>query len=115
MKVYLLNPPFMPRFTRDMRWQDTGRGGTLYYPIWLAYATGILEQAGFETKLVDTPAWQWGMSEVIADIKQYRPDYVVVDTSFPSLNNDISVSEKIKELSPSVKTVMVGAPASNSG
>jgi len=112
MKVYLLNPPFKPRFTRDMRWQDTGRGGTLYYPIWLAYATGILEQAGFDTKLVDTPALKWGMPEVLADIRQSRPDFVVVDTSFPSLNNDISVSETIKESFPSIKTVMVGAPAS---
>ncbi|MDD5288139.1 MAG: radical SAM protein [Dehalococcoidales bacterium] len=112
MKIYLLNPPYLPRFTRDMRWQDTGRGGTLYYPIWLAYATGVLEQAGFETRLVDTPAMEWGMPEVIADMKKYQPDFVVVDTSFPSLNNDLSVSEVIKETFPDVKTAMVGAPAS---
>ena len=112
MKVYLLNPPYMPRFTRDMRWQDTGRGGTFYYPIWLAYATGVLEKAGFETRLVDTPALEWGMQQVFDDIKAYRPDVVVVDTSFPSLNNDISVAEKIKTAFPEVITFMVGAPAS---
>lgn len=112
MKVYLLNGPYMPRFTRDMRWQDTGRGGTLYYPIWLAYATGVLEQAGFEARLVDTPAWGWDMKQVLADIANFKPDLAVVDTSFPSLNNDISVAETIKGDYPDIKTVMVGAPAS---
>lgn len=112
MRVYLLNPPYMPRFTRDMRWQDTGRGGTLYYPIWLAYATGMLEQAGFEARLVDTPAWEWDMKTVMRDINGYQPDIVVVDTSFPSLNNDITMAEKIKQSYPDVKTVLVGAPTS---
>jgi radical SAM superfamily enzyme YgiQ (UPF0313 family) len=112
MKVYLLNPPYLPRFTRDMRWQDTGRGGTLYYPIWLAYATGLLEQAGFETRLVDTPAWEWGMDDVLKDISGEKPDVVVVDTSFPSLNHDISVAETIKTRFPDATIAMVGAPAS---
>ena len=112
MKVYLLNPPYLPRFTRDMRWQDTGKGGTFYYPIWLAYATGILEQAGFESRLVDTPAREWGMQEVLADIENFQPQVIVVDTSFPSLNHDIGVAETIKKEYPAAKTVMVGAPAS---
>jgi radical SAM superfamily enzyme YgiQ (UPF0313 family) len=95
-----------------MRWQDTGRGGTLYYPIWLAYATGVLEQAGFEARLVDTAAWGWDMKQVLADIGNFKPDLVVVDTSFPSLHNDISMAETIKGDYPDIRTVMVGAPAS---
>jgi len=95
-----------------MRWQDTGRAGTLYYPVWLAYATGILEQAGCDVRLVDTAAWGWDMDQVLADIGVYQPDLVVVDTSFPSLNNDISISESIKKEYPDIKTAMVGAPAS---
>jgi len=112
MKIYLLNPPYLPRFTRDMRWQDTGRGGTLYYPIWLAYATGMLEQAGCQARLVDTAASGWDMPQVLIDIDLFRPDLIVVDTSFPSLNNDISIAETIKRDYPDTKTVMVGAPAS---
>ena len=112
MRVYLLNAPYMPRFTRDMRWQDTGRGGTLYYPIWLAYATGVLEQAGHEVRLADTAATGWNMAQVLADVQSFRPDLLVVDTSFPSLNNDISVAGTLKEGFPDATTVMVGAPAS---
>ena len=33
-----------------MRWQDTGRAGALYYPIWLSYVTGVLEQE-YEARL----------------------------------------------------------------
>ena len=112
MKVYLLNPPYMPRFSRDMRWQDTGRGGTLYYPIWLAYATGVLEQAGFEARLVDTAPNGWNMEQVLKDIENFQPDLVVVDTSFPSLNNDISIAETIQRKYPDIRTALVGAPAS---
>ena len=64
MKIYTLNPPYVSHFGRGMRWQDTARGGTLYYPIWLAYAAGVLEQAGFETRLVDAPAWNWDRKRV---------------------------------------------------
>lgn len=112
MRVYLLNPPYIPRFTRDMRWQDTGRAGTLYYPIWLAYATGVLEQVGCEVRLADTAASGWTMDQVLSDIGEFEPDLVVVDTSFPSLNNDISIAETIKESHPEAKIAMVGAPCS---
>lgn len=109
--VYVLNPPYIPHFGRAMRWQDTGRAGALYYPIWLAYATGVLEQK-CETRLVDAPAWGWDRKQVIVDIKKFEPDLVIMDSSFPSLNNDISVAEEIKENCPDIKTILVGPPAS---
>jgi anaerobic magnesium-protoporphyrin IX monomethyl ester cyclase len=108
----VLNPPYIPNFGRAMRWQDTGRAGTLYYPVWLSYATGVLEQAGFETRLVDSPAWGWNRKQVVEDIKSFQPSIIVMDSSFPSLNNDISVAEEIKENFPDIETVLVGPPAS---
>ncbi len=110
-KVYVLNPPYIPHFGRAMRWQDTGRAGTLYYPIWLSYATGVLEQE-YETRLVDAPAWGWDRKQVIEDVKKFEPDLIVMDSSFPSLNNDISVAEEIKSNCPDVRIVLVGPPAS---
>lgn len=107
MKVYLLNPPYFPHFGRSARWQDTGRAGTLYYPIWLSYATALLEQE-HETRLVDAPAWNWAKEDVIEDIGRFEPDLLVIDSSFPSLNNDISVAKAIKDAYPAVTTVLVG-------
>jgi len=111
IKVYVLNPPYVPHFGRAMRWQDTGRAGALYYPIWLSYATGVLEQE-YETRLVDAPAWGWNRKKVIEDVKRFEPDLVITDSSFPSLNNDISIAEMIKENCPDVRVVLVGPPAS---
>lgn len=111
MKIYLLNPPYYPHFGRGARWQDTGRGGTLYYPIWLSYATAVLEES-HETKLVDAPAWNWSKEDVIKDIATFKPDILVIDSSFPSLNNDIIVAESIKEEYNDLAIILVGPPAS---
>ena len=112
MKVYLLNPPYLPHFGRGARWQDSGRGGTLYYPIWLSYATSVVEQ-DHEVRLVDAPAWNWSEKEVIEDIQKFKPNLIVVDSSFPSLNNDIKVSEEIKQIyDDGVKIALVGPPTS---
>ena len=111
MKVYLLNPPYIPHFGRGMRWQDTGRAGTLYYPVWLSYAAGVLEEE-HELRLVDAPAWSWSREQVIEDITKFQPDLIVLDSSFPSLNNDISVAEATKQACPGAKVVLVGPPAS---
>lgn len=110
MKVYLLNPPYFPHFGRGMRWQDTGRGGTLYYPIWLSYAAAVLME-DHEIKLVDAPAWGWDRNDVLHDIEKFKPDLLVIDSSFPSLNNDIEVAEFIKD-HYECKNVLVGPPGS---
>lgn len=110
MKIYLLNPPYFPHFGRGMRWQDTGRGGTLYYPIWLSYAAAVVEQE-HEIRLVDAPAWNWVRDDVMKDAASFDPDLIVLDSSFPSLNNDISVAESLKE-HLNCKIVLVGPPAS---
>ena len=111
MKIYLLNPPFRANFNRPGRWQGgVGRGGTLDYPKWLAYATGLLEKM-FDVRLVDAPARKMDEKEVIKDIKKFKPDVIVVDSNFSSLSNDINVAASLKEHT-GAKTVLVGPPAS---
>lgn len=109
MKVYLLNPPYFPRFNREARWQNTGRGGTLYYPIWLSYAAGLLELK-HKIRLVDAPAWDWNIQKVLKDIKKFNPEILVVETSPTSLDNDIKISKEIKK-EFEAPLVMVGPPA----
>ena len=111
MKIYLLNPPYFPHFGRGARWQDTGRGGTLYYPIWLSYAAAILEQ-DHKISLVDAPVLNWNTNDVVTDLIKFKPDLVVIDSSFPSLNNDINVAKSIKQNYNDLVTVLVGPPSS---
>lgn len=108
MKIYLLNPPYFPHFFRSARWQDTGRGGTLYYPIWLAYAAALLEKY-HPIRLVDAPAWNWDRKSVIEDVQQYDPELIVIDSSFTSLKNDLEVAGEIKTVCRK-PIVLVGPP-----
>ena len=111
MKIYLLNPPYFPHFGRGARWQDTGRAGTLYYPVWLSYAAAILDP-DHELRFVDAPAWGWDRAKVLEDIKSFNPQMLVFDSSFPSLKNDLDVAADIKKVIPNAKIVLVGPPAS---
>lgn len=110
MKIYFLNPPYFPHFGRGMRWQDTGRGGTLYYPIWLSYATAVAGQS-HEVRLIDAPAQNWSRRDVVDDVKSFKPDLIVMDSSFPSLKNDMGVASDIKE-NHDARIALVGPPAS---
>ena len=111
MKVYLLNPPFVPRYSRNSRWAARCRGGALYYPIWLSYATGVLENNGYRVRLVDAPAWGWNLENVKEDIKNFNPDLIVGESNFQSLTNDVGVIKEIKTEIGAV-SVLVGPPVS---
>ncbi|MBI1920077.1 MAG: radical SAM protein [Geobacter sp.] len=108
MKVLMLNPPFLPRYSRESRSPAVAKSGTFYYPMWLAYATGVLENAGFEVKLIDAPARGYDLEHVRKEARLFNPHLVVLDTSTPSIVNDIQVLEGLKEDNPDLFTLMVG-------
>ncbi|UCD87627.1 MAG: radical SAM protein [Desulfobacterales bacterium] len=108
MKVLTLNPPFLPKFSREQRSPAVTKSGTLYYPMWLSYATGVLEEDGFDVKLVDAPAQGQGIQDIMQFVKYFGPDLVVLDTSTPSIHNDVKVAARLKEILPSCITTLVG-------
>jgi len=44
MNVLLINPPYFPKFSRFSRSPAVTKSGAIYYPIWHAYAAGVLEK-----------------------------------------------------------------------
>ncbi len=108
MKVLMLNPPFLFRFSRTSRSPAISKGGCVYYPIWLAYATGVLEKAGHEVKLLDCPASGMKIEEVEDLVLSWKPKLIVVDSVTASFNNDVKVVERLKALAPDAFTLMVG-------
>ena len=105
MRILTLNPPFLPRYSRQSRSPCVTKGGTFYYPYYLAYATGNLEKHGFRTKLVDAVANEWSQEETLKFVKHFKPDLVVVDTSTPSIYNDVDIASKIKDFVSHVSLV----------
>jgi radical SAM superfamily enzyme YgiQ (UPF0313 family) len=111
MKIYAINPPFIRGFCRGVRGcGEASRGGTLYYPIWLAYATGLLEQS-HDVRLVDAQALNWSLEDVINDLCYYDPDLCVIETNFSSLSNDLNIAKKMKMVS-NATVCIVGPPTS---
>jgi len=108
LKIMTLNAPFHPKFSRSQRSPAVIKSGVLYYPIWLAYETGVLEQDGFEVRLIDAPADSLSLGDVLEIVRNYQPGMVVIDTSTPSIQNDLRVAEAIKQQEPDVVIMMVG-------
>lgn len=108
MKIFALNPPFIGRYSRNSRSPAVTKGGTLYYPIWLSSATGMLEKSGHDLMLVDAPAEGLDMDAVIKRLTNFIPDVVVIDTSTPSIHKDIKMAEKIKDVYPATFCILVG-------
>ncbi|MEK7071888.1 MAG: radical SAM protein [Patescibacteria group bacterium] len=108
MNVYLLNPPYYKGFMRSARWARPGFAGSQWYPIFLAYATGFLEKNGHQAKLVDALVSGMTFQNVIEDIKIFSPELVVIYTSWPSLDNDVNLAEKIKKEIKNSLIVFVG-------
>jgi anaerobic magnesium-protoporphyrin IX monomethyl ester cyclase len=118
MRAYFLHPPFvsngktLPKFHRTTRWQGVvSLGGTYWYPIWLSYATGVIEDAGYRARLVDASAKEWGVPAVKSDIDAFDPDILVIESNFASVKNDIDIIRQLKQ-DRDFLSVLVGPPAS---
>ena len=98
MKIVTLNPPYFPMFSRASRSPAVTKSSTLYYPFFLAYATGVLEDDGFDVTLIDAPAAGLDRYKTIEKIKQLKPDLIVCETSTPSIENDMKVVKELKNI-----------------
>lgn len=112
MKILVLNPPFLPRFSRESRSPAVAKSGTLYYPMWLAYAVGYMEKRGHEVLLLDAPAAGLSFDEVAERAMAFGPSMAVIDTSTPSVYSDVDTAVKLKEHIPGLFTIVVGVHVS---
>jgi anaerobic magnesium-protoporphyrin IX monomethyl ester cyclase len=107
MKVLLLNPPYEKHFIRSARWAAKSISGSNWYPIWLAYCTGLLEKNGHEAKLIDSLVEGHSAEKALKLACEFSPQLTVIYISTASLQSDIKIAESIKEHTGS-KIVLVG-------
>lgn len=105
MKILFLNPPFIRNFSRDSRSPEVSKGGCLYYPYYLAYCCGLLEEAGYDVKFIDGVASDLNSYQVSEIARRWDADLVVMNTSTPSIENDLKIA---KTLLDSSFVVLVG-------
>lgn len=104
MKTLFLNPPSFKDFDggAGSRYQATREVTSFWYPTWLCYPAGLLK----ESRLVDAPAERYDVDKVLTIVKGFK--LIVIYTSTPSINNDISIAQKIKDVNSKAKIVFVG-------
>ncbi len=112
MKVLVINEPFVKDFCRTQRWAAKTRGRVLRAPDWLAYATAVLEAAGVNARLYDFPARKWGLRELEDLVHTEQPEFVVLDSTTPSIESDIGCARIVKAQAPHAVVIMVGPHAS---
>ncbi|MBN1308471.1 MAG: radical SAM protein [Chitinispirillaceae bacterium] len=112
MKIVALNPPFLTHFSRESRSPAVAKSGTLYFPMWLSYAVGLLEKHGHEVLLIDAPAQGLSRETVIERVTAFHPFMAVIDTSTPSIYNDIEVGSALKKSAADIFIVLVGVHVS---
>ena len=111
MRILLLMPPYIEGFMRNARWDGIGISGSNWYPIYLAYCTGLLERENHEVKLLDAQVNNLSHEETYQEAKRFSPDLTVVYFSIKSVDNDLNVGEEINRLT-GCDIVLVGHSAS---
>lgn len=111
MRVAILNPMFGKDFTKSARWFARSRGRVQRHPDYLAYMAAVVEAAGHDLLFVDNQARNLPSEVFKDDLKVFKPDLIVCQTSTPSIYADIESARIFKEVS-GAPVVFVGSHSS---
>ncbi|HKX46380.1 MAG TPA: radical SAM protein, partial [Planctomycetota bacterium] len=112
VKVVLVNPPSPPEF-RVSRGLMGGFGmavnpGLLYPPIELAHVAAVLEAEGHTVAIHDSDARGLDVDAALAAIVAEQPDFVCLDSSSTSLDQDLRLARRIRQASK-VRVAILGS------
>ena len=120
MKILLINSPWIREkdiygVKAGARWPSIRpKKETLQYypfPFFMAYATAVLKERGYDAKLKDAVADELNFEQALQYVYKYKPDICVVETATPSIKMDLEFARKVKEKTKAV-IVLSGAHAS---
>ena len=106
-RILLIYPP-SPVMNREDRCQQPTKDLIVIPPLPptdLMYLAAIAEQQGFDAKIKDYS--QGGNYE--NDLKEFKPDYLVINIATPTLEHDLEAVKKAKDLNPNIITIAKGA------
>ncbi len=111
-KRALFAVPPTGRYIREDRCQtpiDRLKTVALRPPIDLMYAAGAFESQGLDCRLVDYPAEEHTWEHFESDLRQFRPHYLILSITTPSLEDDLRATEIAKKIDPGIVTIAKGA------
>jgi len=115
MKIVLVNLPWKKGgnwgVRAGSRWphiKTVQEESYLPFPFFLAYAAALLKRESFQVRLIDAIADKLSVPAFHTIVEQEKPDLLVVETSTPSLINDLEV---LRGLSGDISIALCGPDA----
>ncbi len=110
-RIFLIYPP-SPVMNREDRCQQPTDDLIVIPPLPpsdLMYLASIARECGFEPKIKDYSLNNETIQNVLDDIEEFKPDYLVLNAATPTLDNDLGILSKIKERYQKIITIAKGA------
>ena len=106
MRTLFLNPPSFEGFDggAGSRWPSTREIESYWYPVWLCYPAGMLE----DSKVVDAPPHGVSIEQTVAMAKDF--ELMVLYTSSPGFHVDVKIAEMMKDANSKLQVAFVGPP-----
>jgi len=106
MRTLFLNPPSFEGFDggAGSRWPSTREVESYWYPVWLCYPAGMLE----DSKVVDAPPHGISIEQTVAMAKDF--ELLVLYTSSPGFHVDVKIAEMMKDANSKLQVAFVGPP-----
>lgn len=112
MKIILLNPPAADKFVKESRCQHRAAVfQSVYPPLTLAEMAGLLRDA-HDVRLIDAMGAGISRGEVEKEVMAFDPDLVVVNTSTPTIENDLAIVEELKNKTANARFILFGVHVS---
>ena len=73
------------------------------------YAAACFEKEGVDCRLVDYPGEDWGWERLEADLREFKPNVVILSITTPSFDDDMKAAALAKKVDPAITTVAKGA------
>lgn len=109
-RVFLMNPP-SGLYRRDDRCQSKVEDQTVrvvFPPIELGVLAAIARNTGAEVILKDYPTVGATRQDYIDDIRAFKPDFILLNTTVHTMDEDLEAFSIAREFFPDVRTVIKG-------
>lgn len=111
MKVALVNLPFPVQVVREGRCQhEAAIWDTVYPPLELAILAALLRK-DHDVLLLDAVGERLTDEETFERLKSFGPDWLFSPVSTPTIDHDLKVLKKAKDIFPDIKTGIFGVHA----
>jgi anaerobic magnesium-protoporphyrin IX monomethyl ester cyclase len=106
-RVLFVNPQFVEGYISSARWDSISYSNTNWFPIFLSYATGLVEKNNNICKLVDAQADNLTDNDVSRIAAEFKPEFTVLYITERGLEYNLLLAAEIKKRTDS-KIIFVG-------